>query len=218
MRIHLKTTTNKQLLPFDHLPYLVGAFHKWLGENEIHGDLALHSLSWLKGGERKANGLHFPNGATWFISAYSDDVIKKVIAGIRKSPQICLGMVVREVIIQETPIFESPKLFTVNSPVLVKSHQDSRQKHLAFDDPQATEVLTNVLKNKLAKAGLSGDGVKVYFKTDSDFAKQKLVNYRGVGNKANYCPVMVEGTPEQIGFAWNVGIGHSTGIGFGALN
>jgi CRISPR-associated endoribonuclease Cas6 len=218
MKIHLKISSNKYVLPFDHLPYLVGTFHKWLGENEIHGDLALHSLSWLKGGERKENGLHFPNGATWFITAYSDEVIKKLIGGIRQSPEVCFGMVVREVIVQETPVFESPKLFTVNSPVLVKTHRDGRQKHLSFDDPQAEEVLTNVLKNKLAKAGMNTDGVKVYFKTDSDFPKQKLVNYRGVGNKANYCPVIVEGTPEQIGFAWNVGIGHSTGIGFGALN
>jgi CRISPR/Cas system endoribonuclease Cas6 (RAMP superfamily) len=30
--------------------------------------------------------------------------------------------------------------------------------------------------------------------------------------------VIIKGTPEQLAFAWNVGLGNSTGIGFGALN
>jgi CRISPR/Cas system endoribonuclease Cas6 (RAMP superfamily) len=29
--------------------------------------------------------------------------------------------------------------------------------------------------------------------------------------------VIVEGSAEAVGFAWNVGIGNGTGIGFGAL-
>ena len=40
----------------------------------------------------------------------------------------------------------------------------------------------------------------------------------GIKNKASICPVIVKGTSEQIAFAWNVGVGNSTGIGFGALN
>ncbi|MGN9307593.1 CRISPR-associated endoribonuclease Cas6 [Enterococcus faecium] len=48
-------------------------------------------------------------------------------------------------------------------------------------------------------------------------AKTKLVYYKNIGNKTSICPVIIEGTPEQIAFAWNVGVGNSTGIGFGAL-
>jgi hypothetical protein len=60
-------------------------------------------------------------------------------------------------------------------------------------------------------------GVRVYFLPDASAPKTKLVSYRGIGNKASFCPVVVEGTPEQVGFAWKVGVGNSTGIGFGAL-
>ena len=42
-------------------------------------------------------------------------------------------------------------------------------------------------------------------------------NYNGVENKASWCPVIVEGKPETKAFAWNVGLGNSTGIGLGAI-
>ena len=35
---------------FNYQPKLVGTLHKWLGPNDIHGKLAMHSFSWLMGG------------------------------------------------------------------------------------------------------------------------------------------------------------------------
>lgn len=220
MRIHLKLSPNKQPIPFDHLPFLVGTFHKWLGQNEVHGDLSLHSFSWLKGAKKTSKGLDFENGTTWFISAYDETVIKQLISGIREAPDVFFGMEVKEIMLQETPVFDSPKIFLVNSPILIKSYESEQkqQKHLSFLDTESDEALTKTLVHKLEKAGLESKGVKVSFDRSYAFAKMKLVNYKGIGNKANLCPVIVEGTSEQIGFAWNVGIGHSTGIGFGALN
>lgn len=218
MRIHIKTSPNKDTVPFDHMPLLVGAFHKWLGENDVHNDLSLYSLSWLKGGKAINRGLMFTEGASFFISAHDDDVIKRIISGIRIMPEVFCGMIIREVSIQPTPSFENVKTFSVNSPVLVKTLLEGQQRHLTFEQPEAQEVLTNVFKRKLVKAGLDASGANVSFDLSYVNSKTKLVNYRGIGNKANVCPVIVEGSPTQITFAWNVGIGHSTGIGFGALN
>lgn len=44
-----------------------------------------------------------------------------------------------------------------------------------------------------------------------------MVTYRGIGNRANMCPVIIDGRPETKAFAWEVGIGNSTGIGFGSI-
>ena len=54
---------------------------------------------------------------------------------------------------------------------------------------------------------------------DLTYAKKKIkfINYRGIRNKANLCPVYIKGKPETKAFAWNVGIGNSTGIGFGSI-
>jgi CRISPR-associated endoribonuclease Cas6 len=44
-----------------------------------------------------------------------------------------------------------------------------------------------------------------------------MIIYKGIANKANWCPVIIKGRPETKLFAWNVGLGNSTGIGFGAI-
>ncbi len=72
------------------------------------------------------------------------------------------------------------------------------------------------MNKKTRAAGIDGD-VKVYFDPDYLNPKTKLVEINGIKNRSTMCPVIIEGTPENILFAWNVGVGHSTGCGFGAL-
>jgi CRISPR-associated endoribonuclease Cas6 len=218
MRIHLNTTKNLSIVPYDNIPVLVGSLHKWLGQNEWHNEVSLYSFSWLKGGERGNNGLYFPRGADWFLSAYDTDLIKKLIEGIQYDPTINYGLEVKSITIQETPPFGESHSFTLASPVLIKRMIGEKVKHFLFSDNQADELLTETLITKLKKAKLNPEGVQITFNRDYPFAKTKLVNYNGIGNKSSICPVTVKGTPEQISFAWNVGIGNSTGIGFGALN
>jgi len=59
--------------------------------------------------------------------------------------------------------------------------------------------------------------VKVSFDKNYLNPKTKLVNIKNIKNRANFCPIIIEGDPEAIKFAWNVGVGHSTGSCFGAL-
>jgi CRISPR-associated endoribonuclease Cas6 len=73
------------------------------------------------------------------------------------------------------------------------------------------------MQRKLALAGLPTDNVKVTFDLTYHQPRTKVVIYKGIGNRANICPVIVEGSPQQVAFAWEVGVGNSTGIGFGAL-
>lgn len=69
MRINLKTTPSQMCIPFNYQPKLVGTLHKWLGPNDIHGKLAMHSFSWLMGGSTTTNGIVFDNGAR-FLSVF----------------------------------------------------------------------------------------------------------------------------------------------------
>ena len=49
-------------------------------------------------------------------------------------------------------------------------------------------------------------------------AKTRLITLAGSPNRASVCPVIVEGPPSAVAFAWNVGAGNSTHYGFGSLN
>lgn len=218
MRVNFKLSPNQSVVDFNYQSKLVGTLHKWIGNNELHGKQSLFSMSWLSGGKAlQSRGLEFPNGAVWFISAHDPELIRKIVSAVITDPEVAFGMKVVEITLQETPEFVGEKKFFLGSPVLIKRYQDEKQHHFSYLEPAADTHLTETLKHKLTLAGLSSDGISVKFDRTDARAKTKLVTYRGVQNKANYCPVIINGSPEQIGFAWNVGIGNSTGIGFGSL-
>lgn len=127
------------------------------------------------------------------------------------------GLEVVSIKIQEDPVFENNSVFYVASPVLIKRKVGERIKHFTFKEKESDAYLTETFKTKLKKAGLPDEDVGIQFERDYLNPKTKLVHYKGIGNKVNICPVRIFGSPEQIAFAWNVGVGNSTGIGFGAL-
>jgi len=217
MRLHLKTTFSKAIIPFNYQPFLTGTLHKWLGDNPFHDGLSMYSFSWLYGGETTKKGLFFPNGASLFISGYQKEFIKELVFGIQKSPEIAFGLKVNEIIIQEDPLFGYEQIFHPASPVFIKRRIDENDYHYTYKDERANELLTETLQNKLRKAGIPDKDVNVEFNTDYRNRKVKIIYYNKIGNKVSLSAVKITGTPEQLAFAWNVGVGNSTGIGFGAL-
>lgn len=217
MRIFISLQTNNQLVPFNYQQFLTGAIHKWLGENIYHNQTSLYSFSLLIGGQKKGNKLQFPQSTGFFFSAYDTKMIKDLIRGIQANPEINFGLTVKEIQVRETPIFGNRQVFLVQSPVLVKRQVDNKEVHYIYNQPETDLLITETLSTKLDKAGLAKEGIKVQFDKNYAWAKTKVIYYNNIGNRANICPVIIEGTPEQIEFAWNVGIGNSTGIGFGSL-
>lgn len=218
MRLHLDLTPNSETVPFNNIPILAGALHKWLGMNRWHGNVALHSFSWLKGARVARGGLHFPEGARWFISSYDHEFIRMLISGIQQDPDVNFGLRVYRITIQDDPQFSQSHSFTLASPVLIKRREGERIRHYIFSDQEADQFLTDTLITKMKAAGINAENVNVFFNKHYSAGRTKMVSYNGINNRASVCPVTIEGTSEQIAFAWNVGIGNSTGIGFGALN
>lgn len=218
MRIYLHLSPNKEIVPFNYQQSLVGAFHKWLGENELHDDISLYSLSWLSGGQVRRGGLDFPGGSTFYISAPSDELLTMMISGVLDKHHIRWGMNVENVSVQRTPDFGEKKRFIAQSPILIK-RRDEGDKHSKYyfpGDEGANGFLTETLQRKLERAGLSTD-VSVKFDSNYLNPKTKKIIYNGIDIKGTLCPVIVEGDARAVQFAWEVGIGNSTGIGFGAL-
>ena len=218
MRIYLHLTPNREIVPFNYQQNLVGAFHKWLGENELHDDISLYSLSWLSRGIPSRGGLNFPNGSTFFVSAPDPQLLTALVQGMFKGQDICWGMEVREASIAKTPDFGNKQTFVAQSPILIKRKEEGDQHYQYYfpSDEKSNGFLTETLHRKLERAGLSTD-VSVAF--DSTYKRDhiKKVQYRGLDIKAAICPVVVEGDARAVQFAWEVGIGNSTGIGFGAM-
>lgn len=217
MRIWLKTTPSTEIVPFNYQSFLVGALHKWLGDNDLHDEMSLYSLSWFDGGEKKGNGLYFPEGAGFFISCPDPTLHQRVVSGVFKDPEIRFGLRVVEITMVTQPVFSERERFVLQSPVLIKRTVGKEMKFFFPQDPEADDLLTETLMHKLRKSGRENLSVRAAFDKEYSNVKTKLVQYKGIKNKATFCPVIVEGDPEAIAFAWDVGIGNSTGIGFGAV-
>ncbi|MBX7226866.1 MAG: CRISPR-associated endoribonuclease Cas6 [Chitinophagales bacterium] len=217
MRITLRLSSNTDNVAFNYQNKLVGTFHKWLGNNSIHDGLSLYSFSWLQNGKFENGTLNFPDGAIWHISSHDTALIKNLIRGIQKDTSVAFGMNVISMTIQESPIHKNPTTFYLGSPVFIKRTINKEHKFYLYTDNESNNLMTQTLKHKLKFAGLESDSVQVEFIKDFEKIGTKKINYNGINIKASYCPVRIYGTPEQIAFAWNVGIGNSTGIGFGFL-
>ncbi|MDR2119087.1 MAG: CRISPR-associated endoribonuclease Cas6 [Tannerellaceae bacterium] len=218
MRIHLKTSNNKELVSFNYQPKLVGVLHKWFGLNEMHGNPALYSFSWLMNAEVDKNGLNYPDGAKIFMSFHQEEHLRQVVKSIMKDPEMCFGMKVVDLTIAENPDFSNRTIFQCASPIFVRRFEGEKNTHYTFEDPESGTFLEKTLLHKMKIAGLPEDeSLKIRFDTSVNGARTKIIDYRGIKNKVNLCPVIIEGKPETKLFAWNVGVGNSTGIGFGAI-
>lgn len=221
MRLTL-TLACPQALPFDHLPTLVAAFHHWTGNHTgLHDSLSLYSLSWLEGGKRDGHQLVFEKGARWTISAADPALGQALLAGLVETPDLPdFGLYVRDAQLIREPRFEDgERRFELLSPVLAKapSEKGTTPDHLRFDHLASADVLTQTLHKKLRAAGLNTAGAAVAFDVTTRGARDRIMQYKGIKSRVNDCPVIVTGTAEQQRFAWLVGIGHSTGLGCGAL-
>lgn len=217
MRIHLSIRTAENIIPFDHQHLLTGTIHKWLGENQEHGKTSLFSFSQLIGAKVTPKGFKFDRSTSFFISAHDTGIIKDLIRGIKQEPVMFNSFKVDEVIIQEDPDLADKELFFLASPVFIKRKIDDRVEHIIYNNPRAGDYLTETMKTKMEIAGLVDQRLKIGFDSSYTRATTKMITYNGIKNRANCCPVIIKGDPETKVFAWNVGLGNSTGIGFGAI-
>lgn len=220
MRLNLQLTGNTEPVPYDHLHRLTGTLHKWLGANRLHDGLSLYSFGWLKGGRARDGHLVFPQGATWRISFYDAEAARALLAGILRDPAVAYGMRVYEVKEQAAPQFSGRYRFKVDGPVLARrTREDGGHDYLLHDDPAADDALTRVLRWKLQRAGFEDAHLDATARFDRTYrgARTKLACIKGIRHKGSECPVVVDGTPGAVRFAWLVGVGELTGSGFGAL-
>lgn len=217
MRIHLKINASNVIIPYDHQHLLTGAIHKWLGINDEHGNISLYSFSRLENGKAISDGLLFEQGTSFFFSSYKPDLIKKMIAGIQYNPSLFNGLTISDIVIQEDPDLSNRKLFHVASPIFIKRRIEERIEHILYNNKYANSCLEETLVSKMKKIGLIDKTLSIQFEANYPNSRTKKITYKGVQNRANWCPVIIEGKPETKLFAWNVGLGNSTGIGFGAI-
>ena len=129
------------------------------------------------------------------------------------------GMEVADISLTEAPNFTERDLYYCGSPILIKRRtENGSYRQFNYMDAESGLYMKETLLSKMREAGMQEDDtLDIRFDTSYKGKKLKLVHYHDIGNKASLCPVIIHGKPETKQFAWEVGIGNSTGIGFGAI-
>lgn len=221
MRLQLHLTPNTEPVPFNHLHQLTGALHKWLGPNDAHDQMSLYSFGWLRGAESRNGSLRFPKGAQWNISFYDDDKARQLLLGMLNEPSVAYGMNIFEIREVDPPLFRPGHHFaTDGSSIVVRQKRpDGSRAYLLWDEPATDEALTQSFRRKLSTAGFTGTHLDARLRFDRTYAnaRTRKITIKGTHHRGSECPVIVEGTPDALYFAWTVGLGELTGSGFGAL-
>jgi len=221
MRVYLKLSPPKGLIPYNYQHLLTGVIHKWLGSNKEHGDISLYSFSNLMNASPEKEGLSFNSGSSFFFSSFDSSLIQKLLSGIQEKPEMFEGFKVEEAILKKDPDFNNQEYFYTASPIFIKRRNGNHIDHITYLDKKANEFLTETLRTKMKKVGILDSSMEIKFDMDYPKSKTKIIHYwngkNEIKNKTNICPVYIKGNNETKVFAWNVGLGNSTGIGFGAL-
>ncbi|WP_421828327.1 CRISPR-associated endoribonuclease Cas6 [Larkinella sp.] len=221
MRLQLQLTPNTQPVPFTYLYNLVGSFHKWLGKsNSLHDGMSMYSFGRLAGGEKIGNNLYFPQGSSWSISFQDSDQAWALVKGILKDANMAFGMRVEQALEIPTPTFGECVRLATDGEILVRTKRpDGSRQYLLWSDLEADNLMTQLMRKKLLTAGYDETHQAITIRFDREYSKARtrLMDVKGIKHRGSVCPVIVEGTPEAICFAWLVGVGELTGSGFGAL-
>ena len=158
VQIHLSPNDRRWLVPFSYHEKLVGAFHQWLGENSVHDELSLYSVSWLAPGKVRSGALDFPNGTYFYISAPNRELLADLIEGVNQGQDVAYGMKVEALTLYPTPQFGNRKLFYTQSPILIKRREEDGRQHFYYHyDDDAGDLMTETLQRKLVQLSIPTD-------------------------------------------------------------
>lgn len=229
MRIVVNFTKNTEPVQFNYLSNLNGYLHKVLGKgNEYHDKLSIYSTSFLHGGKRdeKTNTLNFSNGASWYVSSPDMKFIKEFIENLYKNIDFSFGMKLESAHKIDPNIKKIRNYFYLKSksPILLKERngETNKTKYYTYNDNflHTSDIMKKIIIKKAedAKFVLNKSDFEIYFDHQYSNKKIKNINIKSINNTCSVCPIIIKTEDENvIKFITDVGVGHSTGSGFGCI-
>lgn len=205
-----------------------GYINRVLGENNTHHGEKGHSISSIQGGSMvdKSKGLiGFPNGRGWFYVSSND---KEFINDVEDALFDDDDCVVREGIKMdifvhcEKDVNKYYDIVKTLSPILVSGTVDGNLHFYTLEDADYIDVLTQSTRRKLIASGIpektaNGINIELCGKLENYKRKKDLVKIHNKFNFGSSVLLKVSGCKNARIALYNMGLGQSTGIGFGAV-
>lgn len=218
MRIKVKFTPSTDSIDINKVQQKVnGYIHKCLGaDNKYHDTASNYSISSLQGGKLNNGKLSFINGSYLIITSLDQVFISKMLSGIISNQEFIAGMTFDGVDNISETFYDGWNNFFTLSPFIIKDKVNKRFITLKDDDfiIKLKEYLINKLSKVNSELDLSDFDVEV---KEHNNHKVKKIMVKNVFNFANQCQVSIKTNKKVAETLYNIGIGQSTGCGFGSI-
>jgi CRISPR-associated endoribonuclease Cas6 len=190
--------------------------------------------------------LDFPNGGMIAITSQNQEFLNKITIGVLQNVDFSHGMKFNTFDLVQEEFINGWNYFATLSPFIIKEYSSKEKyKFVIFNDEKFlskasertnekikilnekdfSEAVTNHTKNKLKKIypNINLEDFKIEIKTHQShkiktiFKEFDHVNKKSVVNYANQCHVNVFCDKKNAEIIYNLGIGQSTGCGFGTI-
>lgn len=213
------------------------------GDKELHDSTNLHCTSQLYGGKLKDNSIEFKNGGLISFSTINESIMRKLIMGAFKHKDLFCGMEFDCVDAVFEKFYNGCNHFSTLSPFVFKENDRDSYKYVVFNDPrflskisektkknkliildypEFSEYATNRTKNKLLKIDPELDltKFKIEIHPHKNHKIKKTIIKKGNSDVvvfSNQCQLSIYGNSKVSELIYNVGLGQSTGSGFGTI-
>jgi len=219
MRIKINFTRNTENIDIQNQSMVNSYIHTCLGRNnKYHDSMSNYCISNLQGGKYSNGVLNFENGGYIIVSSIDAEFINTLIIGVLNNPNFIGGMRFSGIDHIEERFHNGWNYFATLSPFIIKERTKNGYEFLTLNDNEFEVKLKQYLINKLTKfdetLDLSDFDIKV---PNHPSHKVKKIMVKNVINHANQCHVSVHTNYEVAKLLYEIGLGQSTGSGFGVI-
>lgn len=223
MRIKIYLSANTSEVPVNHQRFLNSYIHKCLGvNNEYHDAKNNYAISALMGGflNKEKQTVDFKRGAFFIVSSIDMVFLNKILIGAMQNPNFGFGMTLKNVEhITNEKFLDGWNHFTTLTPFIIKEKvNEKKYSFITLMDNNFEKKVKNYLINKISKINskldLSDFDIRI---PNHEAHKVKSVMVKNVVNKANKCQISIHTNKKVAELLYNIGIGQSTGSGFGTI-
>lgn len=204
-------------IPVNNQKELNSFIHRCIGENnKYHDKFSDYSISSLQGGKLNDDKktLYFKNNPYIVISSENINFLSEIMMGIQFKNEKLFDMKVSNIIpcgeYNVNPFFD--KIITI-SPILLKNKNNRK---LTIKDDEWLDKLIENCKSKLKYLGIIDDTFNIEFR-NKEKAKTKSIYVGETFNPSSLVSLKVYGKKKTRIALYNLGLGNSTGSGFGSI-
>lgn len=222
MRVKFNFSKNTSPVPVNHQSFLNGYIHKCLGKNNpYHDTKSDYSISILQGGRINLEDktLNFEKGGYFTVTSKDDNFIQTLLMGVLTNPDLFFGMKFSGIDYVDETFHNGWNHFITLSPFIIKEYIDKKNyEFLTLNDSEFSLKVKKYLINKLTKIDSTLDLTDFdVVVEDRPFNKVKSIMVKNVVNKANHCQLSINCNKKIASLLYTIGIGQSTGSGFGTI-